>query len=59
MLARGNWNHANYQSRQTNEWNKYVEGVSEEERNKRRNKLVNGIWSEKKKKKRRRKLNQR
>jgi len=55
MLAWGNWNHANCQSRRATEWNKCAEGGSEEEGNKRRYDLVNCIWSEKNKNKRRRK----
>ena len=47
MLAWGNWNHANCQSRRATEWNKCAEGVSEEEGNKRRFDLVDCIWSEK------------
>ena len=46
MLAWGNWNHANWKSRRNNECNKCMEGVSEEEGNKRRNELVNRMWSE-------------
>ena len=59
MLAWGNWNHANCQSRRATEWNKCAEGGSEEEGNKRRYDLVNCIWSEKNKNKRRRKGYQR
>ena len=55
MLAWGNWNHANRQSRINNEQNKCVEEACDEEGKMKRKELVNGSWSEKNKQKRRRK----